>query len=294
MDYHKRQKDRFAIQIPNKFHPHLHHVNIFGVDYVYGYVRSAKGRLWVTGKDPYLFDYFLPERWLYVPKTKISIMSDMYNVDTKDNIHLVWKRSRIGLQPDMDPFKDDERQILEYGYNSPFEEIALAVELSQRGVPCIYPRAIYMAEHSTEISRNLFDNSRYKSHKRYVTPDGSPFLKRHRDYYIIWGYWNGPDEKLAVNDSDYYRGVDVLRAYKEKIITQRKYLSLLQLTKEKLLAADVEDLNLRGNHILITFDSDGKLLIDQEGNPEIRICNFEFLKTAERHFHSNSFVRCQL
>ena len=44
--YHKRQKDRFNIDIPKKFHPHLSHVNILGVDYVFGAVESTKGRLW--------------------------------------------------------------------------------------------------------------------------------------------------------------------------------------------------------------------------------------------------------
>ena len=277
-DYLRRQRDRFIIEIPNKFHPHLHHVNIFGVDYVYGHVESTKGRLWVVGRDPYLFDYFLPERWEQTPRTKISVYSEMYHVVTKDGIHLVWKISKVGLQPDMDPFKKDEEKILTHGYNSPFEEVALAVELSNKGIPSIYPRAIYMSENKTEISKNLFDNSRYNSHKGYKTPDGIPILKKNRNYIIIWGYWNGPDEKLATKDGDYYEGIDTLRAYKERVITKEKYIALLQMTKKKLLKTGIKDLNLRGNHILISFDNTGTLVTDKQGIPEIRICNFEFLK----------------
>ncbi|MBN3039924.1 MAG: hypothetical protein JW867_02230 [Candidatus Omnitrophica bacterium] len=277
-EYLKRQRDRFIVDMPDEFHPHLHHMNIFGVDYVYGHVESTKGRLWVVGKDPYLFDYFLPDRWRQVPRTKISVYSQMYHAATKDNIHLVWKVSKVGLQPDADPFREDEKKQLEYGYNSPFEEIAMAVELSKKGIASIYPRAIYMSEYKIKISRNLFDESRYKSHNSQRTPDGLKILAKGHDYIIIWGYWNGPDEKLAAKDSDYFEGIDALRAYKEKRIDEDMYINLLKTTKNKLHKEGIEDLNLRGNHILISYDSKGRLIKDNDGFPEIRICNFEFLK----------------
>jgi len=280
VDYLKRQRDRFKIEIPNKFHPHLHHVTVFGIDYVYGHVESTKGRLWVVGKDPYLFDYFLPERWENIPKTKISIYSDMYYTVTKDDIHLAWKVSKVGTRPDKDPFKDDEKRIIEYGYNSPFEEISIAIELSRRGIPTIYPRAIYMSSVKTEIS-NL-DNSRYDKHKNIKTPDGISVLKKNQDYMIIWGYWNGPDEKLAAKDGDYYKGINTLQAYRDKIISEKQYFDLLRLAKEKMLKVGFEDLNLRGSNLLISFDSRKKIVKDKEGMPELRVCNFEFIRATER------------
>ena len=93
-----------------------------GVDYVYGQVESTGGSLWVVGRDPMLFDYFLPEKWRRTPRTKISASQQVYETVTKDNIHLVWRVSRVGQIPDADPFVRRERQILDYGYNSPFEE----------------------------------------------------------------------------------------------------------------------------------------------------------------------------
>ncbi len=54
-----------------------------------------------------------------------------------------------------------------------------------------------MTGNETEISKELSDGSRYEGHKNYVTPDGIPVLEKNRDYISIWGYWNGPDEKLA-------------------------------------------------------------------------------------------------
>jgi hypothetical protein len=281
LDYLKRQRDRFKTSSDGTAYSHLHSVNHLGVDYIYGRVSSSKGRLWVVGKDPLLFDYFLPERWRQFPKTKISVYSEMYHTVTKDGVHLVLQGSRVGQQPDMDPFKEDEKKILSFGYNSPFEEVSQAVELNNRGVASIYPRAIYMSEAETEISLNLFDDSRYISHENLLTPDGEPILKRNRDYIIIWGYWNGPDEKLADADGDYYEGISALRAYQDNLIDKNMYFALLSKTRELLGKVGIEDLNLRGNHVMVSRDSRGRLVQDNSGFPEIRICNFEFLRKAE-------------
>jgi hypothetical protein len=284
-DYLKRQRDRFKVPLKDNPYPHLHQVNHLGVDYIYGHVESIKGRLWVVGKDPVLFDYFLPERWRHFPKTKISVYSQMYHTITKDGIHLVLQGSRVGQQPDMDPFKDDETQLLSYGHNSPFEEVALAVELNNRGVASIYPRAIFMSESEAELSSNLFDGSRYSALEGITTPDGEPILKKDREYIIIWGYWNGPDEKLADKDGDYYEGISALRAYKDNLIDKVMYFKLLGRVKEKLAAVGIEDLNLRGNHVMVSRDSRGRLVTDSAGFPEFRLCNFEFLKKMNPGTH---------
>lgn len=277
-DYHRRQKDRFAIDLPGELHPHLQHVNIFGVDFIFGQVQSTKGRLWVVGKDPYLFDFFQPERWEGTKRTKISMFSESYYTVTKDNIHVVWEASKAGLVPDMDPFLEDEKKILDHGYNSPFEEVALAVELGKKGVATIYPRAIYMMGSKTEISPRLFDQSRYESHREIICPDGIPVLVKDRNYIIIWGYWNGPDEKLAEKDGDFYEGINALYAYREGVISHQEYMALLQRVKERLHAISVEDLNLSGKHLLVSVNSAGEVIRDGQGTPDTRICNFEFLR----------------
>ena len=278
INYLRRQRDRFYVDPSKRFHPHLKQINILGVDYIHGHIASTRGQLWVVGKDPYLFDYFLPERWKKAQRIKLSEYSEIYHTITKDNIHVVWRVSRVGLQPDMDPFKEDEKKILEYGCNSPFEEFSLAIELSNKGLATIYPRAIYEMSGKTKISINLFDKSRYITHENITTPDMNPILRKGREYITVWGYWNGPDEKLAAKDGEYYEGIDLLRAYREGIITSKKYLHLLNLSKEKLSKVGIEDLNLRGSHILISLTNKGSLVIDKSGTPEIRICNFEFLK----------------
>jgi hypothetical protein len=135
-----------------------------------------------------------------------------------------------------------------------------------------------MSETEAGISSTLFDGSRYRTHEDITTPDGEPILKPNHDYIVIWGYWNGPDEKLADKDGDYYEGIDALRAYKENLIDKDVYFNLLRRTKEKLAAVGVEDLNLRGNHVMVSKDSRGRLVLDDQGFPELRLCNFEFLK----------------
>ena len=161
-DYLVRQAHRFEPhwQFPEELTP----VRIMGVDYVYGQVESTGGALWVVGRDPMLFDYFLPEKWRRTPRTRISSSQQVFETVTKDNVHLVWRVSRVGQIPDADPFVTREKRILDYGYNSPFEEFSIAMELSRQGIETTYPRAIYMTGHKSTVSSSLVDNSRYDSH----------------------------------------------------------------------------------------------------------------------------------
>lgn len=275
--YHQKQKDRFLMSYSNNFPPQLRQVDIMGIDYIFGHVESTNGLLWVVGKDPDLFDYFLPERWESTPRTKLSEFHEIYYTLTKDYINLVWKVSKVGIQPDMDPFKEDEKKILDYGFNSPFEEISIALELSRRNVRTVYPRAIYMYGNKITISDSIFDKSRYVSHRKYLLPNGTPILRKNHRYIIIWGYWNGPDERLASKDGDYQEGINPLNAYKEGMISEEEYIALLKTKKERLAKVGIEDLNLRGTHLLLSLDSNSVLLRDKNGIPEMRVCNFEFL-----------------
>ncbi len=194
-DYLVRQARRFEPREP--FPAGLTPVRIMGVDYVYGQVESTGGALWVVGRDPMLFDYFLPEKWRRTPRTKISAQQEMFETVTKDNVHLVWRVSRVGQVPDADPFVRREARILAHGYNSPFEEFAIAMELSRKGIETTYPRAIYMTGHRSTVSSALVDNSRYESHASLLTPDEHHILNRHHEYLTIWGYWNGPDDVVG-------------------------------------------------------------------------------------------------
>jgi hypothetical protein len=272
-------KQAYRFYADSEFPPHLQPMKIFGVSYVHGRIESTGGRLWVVGKDADLFDYFLPEQWRRTPRTRLSGIDQVYETITKDNIHLVWKVSRVGLMPDMDPFREDERAIIEHGYNSPFEEVSLNMELNAAGVPVTYPRAIYMTGTRSQLAENIFDVSRFESHAEVHTPDGEPILRRRHDYMILWGYWNGPDELLAVKDENYYDGISALNAYRSGRIDEASYFRVMQQARDLLASVGVEDLNLRGTHLLLSIDQSDRLVMDAQTDlPTVRICNFELLK----------------
>jgi len=275
-DYLVRQAHRFEPQ--KEFPEGLTPVKVMGVDYVYGRVESTGGALWVVGRDPMLFDYFLPEKWRRTPRTRLSSEYQIYETVTQDNVHLVWRVSRVGQIPDTDPFVQREKRILDHGFNSPFEEFSIAMDLSRKGIETTYPRAIYMTGHRTTVSASLIDESRYETHADLQTPEDHPLLSRHHEYLTIWGYWNGPDDALAVKDEEIYKGVDALSAYREGRMSQREYVRVMRYTKKQLGTAGVEDLSLRGNHLLLSIKRDQQLAVDEEGQPLVRICNFELLK----------------
>ena len=134
----------------------------------------------------------------------------------------------VGQVPDADPYVRAEGRILAYGFNSPFEEVALAMELSSQGIETTYPRAIYMTGRRMTVSSSLVDHSRYESHSEEETPDGQPILSRHHEYLTIWGYWNGPDDALAARDEAIYKGIDALAAYRDKRLTKSEYFRVVR------------------------------------------------------------------
>ncbi len=273
-----KQKDRFVERQSDTSAPQLKQVKLHGVDYIYGHVESTNGLLWAVGKDPDLFDYYLPERWEKQPRTKLSSSHEIYYTLTKDNIHLVWKISKIGTLPDVDPFRENERKILEYGFNSPFEEISIALELTRKGIRTVYPRAIYMFGQRINLSDSISDDRRYISHQKQLTPEGTPILLKNHTYIIIWGYWNGPDERLASKDDDYLEGISALNAYRQGMLSEREYIDLLKKKKQRLARIGIEDLNLHGTHILLSMDIYKKLVKDSDGMFDMRVCNFELLR----------------
>jgi len=276
-EYLVRQAARFAVEQP-AFPKNLYPVTIMGVDYVYGRTESSGGAAWVVGRDPTLFDYFLPERWRQTPKTQISESQAKYHTVTKDNINLVWAYSNVGVTPNSDPYYENEEKMLRHGYNSPFEEFALAMELSRKGIPTAYPRAIYMTGHETNISEDIIDRSRFRSHAGILTPDGVPILREGRAYITIWGYFNGPDERLAIEDGNYYTEITALHAYKRGLISKDLYFSILDETRDRLARAGFEDIDLRGNHVMLAFDKSGHIVGSTPDNPDVRIGTFESLR----------------
>lgn len=277
--YLLHQRDRFSDQ-HQPFPDHLKPIRVFGVDYVYGHAESTGGLLWVVGKDPFLFDYFLPERWRKTPQVRFSEDHPVFYTHSKDNIHLVWRVSRVGEIPGS-PGDPEAEPLRRYGFNSPFEEFACALRLQRHGIRTIYPRAIYRTGHPAPRSEGPRDESRGFSHADLRTPDGEPLLDLRYDYITVWGFWNGPDEMLVQKDGDYYRGVNAERARLHGILTPAEAKDCLDRTRRRLAAAGLEALDLKEDHLLVSLDPRGQLVRDAEGCPEVCLCNFQLIRPRE-------------
>jgi hypothetical protein len=177
---------------------HLRQVNVFGVEYSFGETPDG-GRLWVVGHESGLFDYFLPDRWRRTPREKLSAAAEVYRTRTRDRVDIVYRRSRVGFRPLVDPRVAGGRRIREAGYNSPFEEVALAGRLREMGVHTIHPRAIYETAHETVKSQRLRDPRRFVEHADVLTPESPPrpALQPEHDYYTLWDTYLGAEPLAA-------------------------------------------------------------------------------------------------
>jgi hypothetical protein len=276
--YLQHMARRFEVTSSKPMPAHLKATRMLGVDYVFGHAESTGGLLWVVGKDPDLFNYFVPERWRRTPKESLSNNNQVFKTRTKDNINLVWRVSRIGDTPWLGGAGERAREILDYGFNSPFEEFAFDFEMSRAGVRTIYPRAIYMTGHRAGAVRIIADHRRYENLTHLRSPDGEVAVSKDHEYITIWGFWNGPDELLAVRDGQYYRGINAERACQEKLITEETLVELLDRARRRLGRAGFEDLNLKPDHLLISFNPQNQMVIDTLGKPDFRLCNFELVR----------------
>jgi hypothetical protein len=152
------------------------------------------------------------------------------------------------MVPNADPYRKGERRLMHFGFNTPFEVVSIALMLHQNNIRVVYPRAIYEVGEPTKTTDSLVDSRRYLRYLDKLSPDCCPAFSLDRSYIMLWGFYNGSDEQLAQRDGDFLESVDV------------------------------QDLNLHGSHLLLSLTSSGKLLRSGDGCPDVRICNFEFLK----------------
>ncbi|MBI5633706.1 MAG: hypothetical protein HZA15_09540 [Nitrospirae bacterium] len=266
------QRHRFE---PASLPAHLSSAEIFGVPYLYGHAESTGGRLWVVGRNPHLFDYFLPERWRKTPSIKLSEVKEVFYTITKDNIHLVWETSRVGEMPIGDEEGSRDPKVRQYGINSPFEEFAIAHTLNRLGIPTVYVRAIYMTG-SKKIEAST-DVRKYESHKDFLDPEGKPVLQENHNYITIRGYYNGPDQWVAENRDALYTPVDLSKASEKGIINESQCRMNLDTVKAELQVHGYDGSSLKPNDLLLAVDDNGEIMKNRSGEPQVIICNFELI-----------------
>ncbi|MBI5641260.1 MAG: hypothetical protein HZA17_12630 [Nitrospirae bacterium] len=266
------QRHRFD---PSPLPAHLSYMEIFGVPYLYGHAESTGGRLWVVGRNPHLFDYFLPERWRKTPSLKLSGSKEVFYTITKDNIHLVWETSRIGEMPVGDEEGSGDPKVRQYGINSPFEEFAIAHTLNKIGIPAVYVRAIYMTG-STKIEAST-DVRKYEAHRDLLDPEGNPVLQERHNYITIRGYYNGPDQWVAEHEEALYTPIDLSKAAYRGIINEADIGRFLADVKESLKQNGFDGSSLKANDLLLAIDESGEVMKNGSGEPQVIICNFELI-----------------
>jgi hypothetical protein len=87
---------------------------------------------------------------------------------------------------------------------------------------------------------------------------------------------------MAQTDESPFQGIDALLCFRKGLLARQTYLTLMKIAKRKLASLGIEDLNLKGNHILLSVDNAGQLVKDHEGLPEMRISNFELLRRVQQ------------
>lgn len=256
---------------------HLEQMQVFGVDYLYGHCESTAGVLWVVGRDPDLFDYYLPERWRTTPQIRLFENHETYLTTSKDAVRLVWKVSRVGEYPESAAFGADGFQLLAHGFNSPFEEVALAYWLRRHGVRTILPRAIYRTGHRSQLKESLFDPSRYQSHGDIRSPDNEPILETGRNYVTIWDQWDGPVHLDDETEAAVYRSINAAEAVEHTHLTANESDDLAAAVRDHLDELGIEVARLQPEHLLLSIGPDQKLVRTQEGHLDFRLCNLQFL-----------------
>lgn len=267
------QRDRFR---PTPMPEHLGAMDVFGVPYVHGHTESTGGHLWVVGRNARLFDYFLPERWRKTPALSLSKTNEVMYTVTKDNIHLVWKTSRVGEVPEDAKFTPEERQkAVAGGVNSPFEEFAIAQDLNRLGIHTVYMRAIYMTG-SAKIETSA-DRSRFDSHADIAMPDGGPLLSDAFNYITIRGFYNGSDDWVPEHEDALFTPINLSRAVADGVLGEGRAAGLLQRTRERLDQVGYDGTLLELKDLLLAIDGGGAIVLADDGEPDVIICDLEFV-----------------
>ncbi len=248
---------------------------IMGVNYTYARAPNG-GQVWAVGDNPELMGYFQPDRWRRTPRVQLSLGGEVYRTRTRDDIHIVYRMSKVGQRPNADPFYDRGKRIREFGYNSPFEEFAAAEKLRQLGIPTVHPRAIYRTGHMTSRARHLQDPSRAHSHAQLLTPGDTPepILSEQHDYYTLWGQWRGIDP-LWMAGSQGNPGrlgfIDADRALSSRLLSPTEVNQSISGSRRQLIHAGCDESLLDDHQFLFIFDSRGNLQRDRFGSYDVAL-----------------------
>jgi hypothetical protein len=246
----------------------LKSLTVNDIPYVFGATPNG-GKLWVVGNNHKLFDYFLPEKWRSRDRIRLSSKNEVYHSVTPDNIHLVYKRSRIGILPEVNPLDEANSPIAQHGYNSPFEEVLIAERLRGNGISVTHPRAIYRTGQRSTMARFNLDPRRYDATVHLLTPEEVPekILSDHHDYYVLWGCWRGIDpERGYLPGSRHWGLTTISQALNDKVITADEAAEIMLSTLARLEKRHIANMFIGKYDFLLSFNDDMQTLQTEPGN----------------------------
>jgi hypothetical protein len=240
----------------------LKSMTIDEVPYVFGPTPNG-GKLWVLGHNHRLFDFFLPERWRSRDRIRLSSSNEVYHSVTPDNVHLVYKRSRVGVMPHSNPLQEGVSPAVEAGYNSPFEEVHIAEYLRHNGVNTTHPRAVYRTGQKSIMAKYILDDRRYRQYLGMTTPEETPekVLSDQHDYYVLWGCWRGIDpERGYLPGSQHWGLTTINQAVNDQIITTTEATMIMENAVARLRARNIQNVFIGRYDFLLSFNDDMKTL----------------------------------
>ena len=247
-------------------------MSVCDIPYIFG-VTPNGGKLWVVGTNHKLFDYFLPEKWRGSDRIRLSSKNEVYHSLTPDNVHLVYKRSRVGILPESNPLEELNSPIVEHGYNSPFEEVFIAEHLRKNGICATHPRAIYRTGQRSAMVRFDLDPRRYEAVRHLLTPEEKPesILSDQHDYYVLWGCWRGIDPEAGYFPANPHWGLtSINQALNEALISPEEAAGIIRNTTARLEKLRITNLFIAKYDFLLSFNDDMRTL-RKEPNNEFQI-----------------------
>ena len=272
-DFTERLRDRFRARDDLPMNAaSLKPCNVLGVDYLVGTCQSTGGRIWIVGNDLGLLPYLLPERWRN-KQVKLSPNGETYYAETKDRAEVVWKVSRVGELPPGDLSDPAYKQMLMQGINSPFEEVAYALELARRGVNVVAPLAIYTTPDLPDVGGVVLDERRFEQMQHVLDPDGRPVLPLDHDFITVWSYWRGAPDGAQV-----WTPINAADARAKGLISAETFDYVLARHGAALAKAGIEPPQLWPQHLLLAYIPEVEVQRDAEGLPVTCHCNFEMVR----------------
>jgi len=270
--YWRHVYERFDESNRSTMPSELKSMTVCDIPYVFGATPNG-GKLWVVGNNYKLFEYFLPEKWRSRDRIRLSSKNEAYHSVTPDNLHLVYKRSRIGIFPESNPLAETSSPIVQHGYNSPFEEVFIAEHLRKSGISATHPRAIYRTGQRSTMARFNLDPRRYDATRELLTPEERPerVLSDQHDYYVLWGCWRGIDpESGYLPECPHWGLTTINQALNDELLSAAEATGIMRDTMARLEKLHIANLFIGKYDFLLSFNDDMQTL-RKEPNNEYKI-----------------------